>query len=235
MFQFSHIVYRGDQCYNMNDCGRFSMIYMLSALEGQDPITLPTKRVYLGFKRWIEGKSGLLRYQRSTCSEIDIKIEAESRKLSAEYEGKRAEKIRELLAENQSRNKEYQEISDEQNQIQQRRALIISRHNVYADELRKELSEAELKVLTEVKKQIDRDSLQIKADQAQLEARSKAFNEKPLITTYTLDKEYEELQKQIALSIREGAPVKQSWISWFGGPIRGLVDVTLRLSLLLGR
>ncbi|MCX7342815.1 MAG: hypothetical protein NT128_01540 [Proteobacteria bacterium] len=58
-------VYRGDQLFNRNDCGRFSAIYLLYAVNGQDITQLSRYKVYQGFKRWIEGTEGLLSYQKS--------------------------------------------------------------------------------------------------------------------------------------------------------------------------
>lgn len=58
------VIFRGDQCYNGFDCGRFSLIYLMSALEGQDIRTMSRFSVYNGFKKWIEGDRGLLSFQK---------------------------------------------------------------------------------------------------------------------------------------------------------------------------
>jgi hypothetical protein len=50
-FKLTHSYqYRGDQVLNMNDCGRFSTIYLLADLEGKAVMSLTNYDIYLGFE-----------------------------------------------------------------------------------------------------------------------------------------------------------------------------------------
>lgn len=49
----------------MCDCGRFSMVYLLSAVSGVAPSKLTNMDVYKGFKKWIESPSGYLSFQKN--------------------------------------------------------------------------------------------------------------------------------------------------------------------------
>jgi hypothetical protein len=85
------VIFRGDQCYNRHDCGRFSLIYLMSALDGQDIRTLSRFNVYTGFKKWIEGKNGLLSFQKDhfllklEVEKINKELEARKERILYEY------------------------------------------------------------------------------------------------------------------------------------------------------
>lgn len=76
-----NLITRGDQKTNPYDCQRFSLIYLMFALEGRSVEQLKSRDIYEGIQRFVVAPDGFLSFQRKKISSAEANAMVEGKRI----------------------------------------------------------------------------------------------------------------------------------------------------------